>query len=88
MKNSFNEIKNSEGFKLFTKLCCDTFLILRKNYHGLVNLFTMMLSTGLPELKNTSDNIIITTACLGGVLNKADNDIKTEFLKFLINRRH
>ena len=29
-------------------------------------------------------HVIGTTACLGGVLNKADNEIKTKFLKFLI----
>ena len=72
--------KNSEGFKLFTKLCCDTFLILRKNYHGLVNLFTMMLSTGLPELKNTSDmNYLVDSL----VLDMNENEARNYFEKLI-----
>ena len=40
------------------------------------------------ELINTTDNIIITSACLGGILNSKDNDIKTRFLKFMIKNKH
>ena len=40
------------------------------------------------EIKNTSDNIIMTTACLGGILNKGNNDIKKDFLKFIIENKH
>lgn len=37
----------------------------------------------LDELINTSDNIIITTACLGGILNQARDEIKEQFINFL-----
>lgn len=50
------------------------------------------------ELKNTSDNILITTACLGGVLWKAvngrgkgwqpDPDFEAEFIDFLVKNKH
>ena len=45
------------------------------------------------ELKNTSDNIIITTACLGGILNVDDNNIelnelKWDFVDFLSENNH
>ena len=40
------------------------------------------------ELINTSDNIIITTACLGGILNSSNTEIKTDFLKFIIKNKH
>ena len=40
------------------------------------------------ELINTTDNIIITSGCLGGILNSKDNDIKTRFLKFMIKNKH
>lgn len=35
------------------------------------------------ELKNTSENIIITTACLGGILNSNNSDWEIEFINFL-----
>ena len=31
------------------------------------------------ELKNTSDNIIISTACLGGILGNGSNELKKDF---------
>lgn len=40
------------------------------------------------ELTNTSDNVIITTACLGGVLYKGDDDIKRKFIDFLSLNNH
>lgn len=35
------------------------------------------------ELKNTSDNILVTTACLSGILAKAEPDFRDDVLKFL-----
>lgn len=35
------------------------------------------------ELLTTSKNIVISTACLGGILVHADNDIRKRFIKFL-----
>lgn len=40
------------------------------------------------ELKETSDNIIITTACLGGILNKANDEIKLDFINFMSKNKH
>ena len=44
----------------------------------------------LDELLNTSDNILITTACLGGILNKAKNNknVFDRFTKFLSDNKH
>ena len=39
------------------------------------------------ELIHTSNNIIISTACLGGILVHADNDIRKLFIKFLKNNK-
>ncbi|GAB1226316.1 hypothetical protein ENUP19_0284G0049 [Entamoeba nuttalli] len=72
--------KNSEGFRLFVNLCCDTFLILRKNYHGLVNLFTMMLSTGLPELRRTEDMVYLLNSL---VLDMNEVDARAYFEKLI-----
>lgn len=40
------------------------------------------------ELFATSDNIIITTACIGGVLGKGNSDVKDRFLSFLKQNNH
>ena len=39
------------------------------------------------ELKNTSKNIIITSACLGGILNSNDKDWEDDFVKFLAENK-
>lgn len=40
------------------------------------------------ELKNTSDNIAIATACLGGILNSKDVELKKDFVEFMIKNKH
>ena len=40
------------------------------------------------ELEKTSDNIIITTACLGGILGKAGPELKNRFICFLKKNKH
>ncbi len=40
------------------------------------------------ELLNTSDNIIITTACIGGILNNGSIELKGRFIKFLNENKH
>ncbi len=40
------------------------------------------------DLKNTSDNVIILTACLGGILNSAPQEIQEDFIRFLAENKH
>lgn len=40
------------------------------------------------ELENTSDNVIISTACLGGILNKGNDVIREKFINFLRRNKH
>lgn len=40
------------------------------------------------ELFETSDNILISTACLGGVLNSGTSTATEKFLQFLIDNKH
>ena len=40
------------------------------------------------ELLSTSDNIIITSACLGGIFGKGSDELKERFLKFLSENKH
>eukprot|EP01114_Cavostelium_apophysatum_P019589 TRINITY_DN6355_c0_g1_i2.p1 TRINITY_DN6355_c0_g1~~TRINITY_DN6355_c0_g1_i2.p1 ORF type:complete len:1116 (-),score=259.45 TRINITY_DN6355_c0_g1_i2:43-3390(-) len=42
--------KDSAEFQRFVELCCDAFLCLRRNANTIINLFSMMLSTGIAEL--------------------------------------
>lgn len=47
--------KGSPLYKEFVKLCCDAYNVLRKYSNLFINLFSMMLSTGIPELMKLSD---------------------------------
>jgi len=47
--------RESEGFKRFMNICCQAYNILRKHACMFINLFAMMLSTGIPELKSAKD---------------------------------
>ncbi len=80
--------------------CC----IYAKNYDGVLEINKLLSNANnrndghyyytpritLDELLNTSDNIIVTTACLGGVLNKARNNknVFDKFIKFLSDNKH
>eukprot|EP00298_Acanthocystis_sp_HF-20_P016997 c21646_g3_i1.p1 GENE.c21646_g3_i1~~c21646_g3_i1.p1 ORF type:complete len:249 (-),score=94.44 c21646_g3_i1:9-755(-) len=45
----------STGFQEFVDLCCKAYLIIRKNASLFINMFAMMLSTGIPELEDEED---------------------------------
>ncbi|RWS15774.1 Phosphatidylinositol-4:5-bisphosphate 3-kinase catalytic subunit alpha-like isoform [Dinothrombium tinctorium] len=53
-KGAENPHKSPE-FEEFTKLCGAAYLSLRKHANLLITLFTMMLSTGIPELQSIDD---------------------------------
>lgn len=42
----------------------------------------------LNELINTSDNILVTSACLGGILGKGNKNVHQKFLNFAIKNKH
>jgi len=73
--------KNYEGFKEINMLSSKSFN--REDGHFYYN-----PRITIDELVNTSDNIIITTACLGGILHNGHTGIKNKFLKFLIENKH
>lgn len=72
-------------------------LLIAKNYDGVMELnklssksfnrddnsFYYVPRITIDDVKATSDNIIISTACLGGVLNKAPDNVRIDFLKWL-----
>ena len=72
-------------------------LLIAKNYDGVLELnklssksfnrdnnsFYYVPRITIEDVKNTSDNIIVSTACLGGVLNKAPEPIRQDFFDWL-----
>ena len=40
------------------------------------------------ELEQTSDNIIVTSACLGGPLGKGEKEVQDRFLRYLVNNKN
>ena len=77
-------------------------LLIAKNYDGVLELnklssrafnredghFYYMPRITFEELINTSDNIIITTACLGGILHSENEELKDRFIDFLTENKH
>uniref|UniRef100_A0A7S3G347 PI3K/PI4K catalytic domain-containing protein n=2 Tax=Palpitomonas bilix TaxID=652834 RepID=A0A7S3G347_9EUKA len=45
----------SDGYNKFVDYCTRAYNVLRKHAHLFINLFAMMLSTGIPELKTADD---------------------------------
>ena len=76
-------------------------LLIAKNYDGVLELnklsskafnrddnsFYYVPRITIEDVKNTSDNIIVSTACLGGVLNKAPDDIRWDFYHWLCEHK-
>lgn len=72
-------------------------LLIAKNYDGVLELnklssksfnrddnsFYYVPRITIEDVKSTSDNIIVSTACLGGVLNKAPEPIRQDFFDWL-----
>lgn len=67
--------KNYDGFLELNRLVSGSFN--RKDNH-----FYYVPRMSLGELLNTSSNIIITTACIGGIFGKGNATVKSRFLDF------
>lgn len=67
--------KNFEGFKELNKMISKSFL--KEHFYYAPRVL-------IDDVINTSENIIVTTACLGGVLWKGTTTAKEKFLSFAI----
>ena len=47
--------KGSETFDRFVRVCCRAYNVLRRCSHEFITLFSLMLSTGIPELRTAED---------------------------------
>lgn len=72
--------KNYNGVKELNKLSTISF---EKDGHFYYNPRITM-----DELEGTSDNILILTACVAGILCRGTNNIKKRFLNFIIKNKH
>ena len=73
--------RNYDGVKELNRMVSKSFN--RKDYH-----FYYMPRITFEELFATSDNIIVTTACLGGVLHNGTSTAKEMLLSFLQQNKH
>lgn len=73
--------RNYAGFLELNRLASAAFN--RKDNH-----FYYTPRISFDELFSTSDNILITTACVGGVLGKGTSEVQQKFIKFLVNNKH
>ncbi|MFN1845123.1 PHP domain-containing protein [Clostridioides difficile] len=64
--------RNLEGVKELNKLISSSYN--RKDNH-----FYYVPRISFEELIKTSENIIVTTACLGGIFGKGNDEIKKDF---------
>lgn len=74
--------RNYDGFKEINKLFSSSYKRIDDNHFY----YTPRIS--MDELENTSDNIIITTACLGSALHSENEDDKKRFLEFCFKNKH
>lgn len=77
-------------------------VLLAKNYEGFLELNGMVSRSfnrndnhfyyvpriTFDELFSTSDNILVTTACIGGVFGKGEDELQQMFLSFLAKNKH
>lgn len=73
--------KNYDGAKELNELISDSFH--RYDFH-----YYYVPRISYEELFATSDNIIVTTACLGGALHKGTSSAKEKLLSFLAKNKH
>lgn len=72
--------RNYDGFLELNRLVSQSFN--RKDNH-----FYYVPRISFEELFSTSNNIIVTTACIGGVFGKAESAAEAEFLDFLVKNK-
>lgn len=72
--------KNYDGFKELNRL-------VSKSFNRNDNHFYYVPRISINELMNTSDNIIITSACLAGPFNKGSEFVKSQLLNFFMQNK-
>lgn len=71
---------DGDNFKIFADLSCKAFQTLRNHGHVLMNLFLLMMATGIPELTCVED-VMWLRNCL--VLDKTADEANHHFRKLI-----
>jgi len=72
---------SSDNFKLFESLCCRGYNILRQHGHLLLTLFSLMLSTGIPQLTAPEDISYLRNALMLDASNAEASDSFRRLIK-------
>lgn len=80
--------KNFKGFQELNKLASKAFNRSNVKIVGDEEHYYYTPRISFEELLCTSDNIIITSACMGGILNKGSEDLQKKFTDFMAQNRH
>lgn len=72
--------RNFDGVKELNRLASKSFN--RKDGH-----YYYAPRVEFADLINTSDNVIVSTACLGGILNRASEEIQKQFVDFMVKHK-
>lgn len=62
--------------------------LISKSFNRTDNHYYYVPRITFEELFGTSDNLIITTACVGGVFGKGNDNVKDKFIEFLSRNKH
>lgn len=73
--------KNHAGVREINRLTSQSFCRTDSHFYYMPRIY-------LDDLLNTSDNVIVTSACLGGILSKGTDKVKERFLEFCIKNKH
>ena len=76
--------KGSDKFEEFVGHCCQAYGIMRNNAHMLITLFSLMLSTGIPELQKAEDIEWLRTSLLVDKPAREADDMSDEYFTNLI----
>lgn len=79
--------KNYEGFKEINTLISKSFNRSEVKIIDNIERFYYQPRISFEELINTSNNIIITTGCIGGILGK-ENNLQDKFIRFLSENKN
>ncbi|MFA7573472.1 MAG: PHP domain-containing protein, partial [Lutispora sp.] len=80
--------RNLEGFKELNKLVSKGFNRAETKVIDDKERFYYNPRISYDELKETSDNIILTTACIGGILSSSNEILKKDFINFMVENKH
>ena len=83
-----NKKEKSEEYSKFVRTCCEAYQVLRKHASVLINMFMLMVSSGMPELQTFDDiNYLKSRLNLDCTDEEADSRMRAQLESSLANVR-